>query len=426
MVSKWRWLVLQLTRTLWIRAALFCLLAVLTALLAIVLDPLIPVELPGTIGADAVDHILDILASSMLAVTTFSLTVMVSAYSAATNNVTPRATGLLLQDTTSQNVLSTFLGTFLFSLVGIIALSTGAYGRQGRVVLFVVSLFVIVMVVLAMLRWIDHLSRFGQVADTTQRVEQATLQALAIRMQSPYLGGMALINPTTQIPRSAAAVLSREIGYIQHLDVEHLSRCAEEFKGHVYATEAVGSFVHTATPLAWVDGIALKNTEFIHKAFTIGPARSFDQDPRFGLRVLSEIASKALSPAMNDPGTAIDVISRAVRILSRLGDGQGSDVAVECPRVWVPPITAHECFDDIFTPIARDGAGLIEVQLMLQKAFYALAAHAPLVLAEAALQHSKTALTRAQGALVLDEEKLLVSAAVARLKQLAVPQDHAR
>lgn len=421
MVSKWRWLVLQLTRTLWIRAGLFCLLAVLTALLAIVLDPLIPVELPGTIGADAVDHILDILASSMLAVTTFSLTVMVSAYSAATSNVTPRATGLLLQDTTSQNVLSTFLGTFLFSLVGIIALSTGAYGRQGRVVLFVVSLFVIVMVVVAMLRWIDHLSRFGQVADTTQRVEQATLQALAIRMQSPYLGGMALIDPDTQIPKFATAVFSCEIGYIQHLDVEHLSRCAEELKGHIYVIETAGSFVHTATPLAWVDGIALKNTEFIHKAFTIGPTRSFDQDPRFGLRVLSEIASKALSPAMNDPGTAIDVISRAVRILSRLGDREGGNVAVECPRVWVPPITAHECFNDIFAPIARDGAGVIEVQLMLQNAYYALSVHAPLVLAHAARQHSKTALVRAQGTLVLEEEKLLVGEAAARLTHLAVP-----
>ena len=61
--------------------------------------------------------------------------------------------------------------------------------------------------------------------------------------------------------------------------------------------------------------------EDVHKAvaeaFTIGAERTFDQDPRFGLCVLAEIASRALSPAVNDPGTAIDVIGRAVRLLVR-------------------------------------------------------------------------------------------------------------
>jgi hypothetical protein len=48
----------------------------------------------------------------------------------------------------------------------------------------------------------------------------------------------------------------------------------------------------------------------------VGDVRSFDQDPRFGAVVLTEIASRALSPGMNDPGTAIDVIGRAVRLLA--------------------------------------------------------------------------------------------------------------
>ncbi|HBT33923.1 MAG TPA: DUF2254 domain-containing protein, partial [Pusillimonas sp.] len=128
MISKWEWLLTQFSRTLWVRALLYSLLAIVTALVSIWVDPYIPADFGGRIGADAVDQILDIMASSMLAVTTFSLTVMVSAYSAATSSVTPRATRLLMQDTTTQNVLSTFLGAFLFSLVGIIALSAGAYG----------------------------------------------------------------------------------------------------------------------------------------------------------------------------------------------------------------------------------------------------------------------------------------------------------
>jgi hypothetical protein len=81
MISKWQWLLAQLTRTLWIRATLYVVLALAAALLAVLIERLLPGPLPIDIGADAVDRILDILASSMLAVTTFSLSVMVAAYS---------------------------------------------------------------------------------------------------------------------------------------------------------------------------------------------------------------------------------------------------------------------------------------------------------------------------------------------------------
>ena len=133
--------------------ALFSLLAIATALVAIVAEPYIPRDVPTKIGADAVDNILGIIASSMLAVTTFSLSTMVSAYSAATSNVTPRATRLVMEDSTTQNVLATFVGSFLYSLVAIIALSTGAYGETGRVVLFIVTIVVIALIVVTLLRW---------------------------------------------------------------------------------------------------------------------------------------------------------------------------------------------------------------------------------------------------------------------------------
>ena len=92
--SRLQWLLLQLGRKLWVRASLFSVLAVGTAFVALLAKPYIPDDLQTKIGADAVDNILGIIASSMLAVTTFSLRTMVSAYSAATSNVTPRATKL--------------------------------------------------------------------------------------------------------------------------------------------------------------------------------------------------------------------------------------------------------------------------------------------------------------------------------------------
>ena len=61
-----------------------------------------------------------------------------------------------MEDTTTHNALATFIGSFLFSLVGLIALSTGVYGDQGRVLLFAVTIAVVILIVYTLLRWIDH------------------------------------------------------------------------------------------------------------------------------------------------------------------------------------------------------------------------------------------------------------------------------
>ncbi|MCA2423092.1 DUF2254 domain-containing protein, partial [Vibrio alginolyticus] len=76
--SKWQWLLKQMTRKLWVRTSLFALLAVVTALISIVLNKFI--TLPPTINVsnELLNNILNILATSMLAVTTFSLNIMVS------------------------------------------------------------------------------------------------------------------------------------------------------------------------------------------------------------------------------------------------------------------------------------------------------------------------------------------------------------
>lgn len=178
MNSKLLWQFSVVARQIWFRASLFCIAAIVTALLGIWGSPYIPADFSTKIGADSVDRILGIVASSMLTVTTFSLSTMVSAFSASTNNVTPRATRLVMEDSTTQNVLATFIGSFLFSLVGIIALTTGAYGAQGRVFLFAVTIAVIVLIVVTLLRWIDHLSRLGRVTETTRRVEESTIRAV--------------------------------------------------------------------------------------------------------------------------------------------------------------------------------------------------------------------------------------------------------
>ncbi len=410
MISKWQWLVLQLTRTLWVRAALFALLGVGAALVAAALQGSLPFKIDLGLGRNAVGDILNILASSMLAVTTFSLSVMVMAYGTATTNVTPRATRLLMQDTTTQNVLGTFLGTFLFSLVGITALSTGTYNESGRAILFLVTLVVILLVVMTILRWIEHLSYFGRVGDTTGRVETVTLSALKERICHPGLGGITIKSGESLPTDSAWPVYARSTGLVQHLDMVELSRLAEKNDWTVWVDCLPGAFVSQPRALAWVEGVRGKEVDeaddAIRCAFTLGNDRSFEQDPRFGLSVLAEIASRALSPAVNDPGTAIDVLGRAVRILSYYSEQNVAEMqsAPIYPRVRVPGLDLNDLFDDIFAPIARDGASLIEVQMRLHKGLLLLAGQGE-HLASCAQRQALYALKHMEPSMVLEEDR---------------------
>lgn len=408
MTSRVVWRLRQLTRRIWFRATLFSLAAVATALVAVVVSPYIPNDLPTQIGANAVDNILGIIASSMLTVTTFSLSTMVGAYSAATSNVTPRATKLVMEDTTTQNVLATFIGSFLFSLVGIIALSTGLYGESGRVVLFGVTILVIVFIVATLLRWIDHLSRLGRVTETTQRVEEAASSALRDRHQNPFLGGQALVDPDTQIPADARSVSTSKIGYVQHVDVDELSTLAGDM-GRIYVRAVPGDFVDPTFPIALFTGLSGEGlADRVRECFTIGDVRSFDQDPRFGVSVLAEIASRALSPATNDLGTAIDVIGRTVRVLAVLAEPVEEDAEGEHSRVFVPGLNLGDLFDDLYIPIARDGATLVEIGVRLQKALATLGRLDAGGFAEQAALHSRRSLERFEIGLALESDKAKV------------------
>lgn len=413
MISKWAWLWRTLSRRLWFRASLISLLAIAAALMSLIVSPYLPQGLSASIGADAVDHILNIIASSMLAVTTFSLSTMVSAYSAATSNVTPRATRLLIEDSTTQNVLATFIGSFLYSVVAIITLSMGAYGERGRTVLFIMTLAVIALIVVTLLRWIDYLLRLGRVGETTDVVEEAAMTAMRRRKEKPCLGGQPLADPENGIPDGAVPVFSERIGYVQHLDTASIAETARGYSGAVYIAALPGTFVDPRRPLAWCSGFDdIDALADIRDAFSIADERTFDQDPRFGLSVMAEIASRALSPAINDPGTAIDVIGRAVRVLSLWAEKTPLEEPLY-PELWVPEVKIDDLFDDIFAPIARDGASLVEVQIRLQKAFVALHRIDDGRYAENALRHSAQALARAEEAMAFEPDRERVREAAA-------------
>lgn len=407
--SRWQFVLRQFSRRLWVRASAIGAIGVLAAVLATVAERFVPFDIPGSINAESVDTILKIIASSMLAVTTFSLSAMTSAYGSATSNVTPRATKLLIEDPLTQNVLSTFVGSFLYGIVGIVVLQTGAYGDKGRVILFVVTIGVIALIVLQLLRWIDHLTTLGRVGETTSRVENAAEQAIEARRQNPYLVGSPFPGGAEAMFAAMTPVRADTIGYVQHIDMQALSALADRLDGDVHMVVNPGAFVYRDSILGYLksarpgaDGDQPPEDTLRH-AVTIGNERDFDQDPRFGLVVLSETAQRALSPAVNDPGTAIDVIGRATRLLSRWSEPIDA-AAPQFPRVFIPALTAQDLFEDAFMTIARDGAAQVEVQLRLQKSLAALARLGGEDFQAAARRQAALALSRAEK--VLDEADL--------------------
>ena len=417
MTTRLQWLLLQVSRQLWVRAAAFCLLAVASALVAVWVKHYIPEDIPTKIGANAVDSLLNILAVSMLSVTIFSLSTLVAALGSATNNVTPRATRLLSEDTTSQNALATFLGTFLFSLVGIIALQTGVYGGRGRVVLYVVTIAVIVLIVITLLRWIHHVTTLGRVGTTTDRVEDAATEAMRQQKRNPYFGGTPLTD-SDAIPDDAVPVHAKRMGYVAHMDMEALSEACTDASHRIYVRTLPGGYASLERPLAVVVGSCSEElVAAVQDAFTVGECRSFDQDPRFGASVLAEIASRALSPAMNDSGTAIDVLGRAARLLAIWAEPDDQAPSVEYPRIHVPPILMDDLFDDLFTPIARDGASIVEVALRLQKVLRMLSRLGPLYRLPS-LRHSALALERSEQAMPLQDDRRRVGAVAVEIRAL--------
>lgn len=406
-MTKWQWILSRMTRRVWLRTSLIGLLGVLTAILAAVVERYIPWTLPGRIGADAVGGLLTIIASSMLAVTTFSLSVMTSAYGSATSHVTPRATKLLIEDRVAQNALSTFVGSFLFAVVGLIVLATGSYGERGRTVLFCFTIGVIGLIVISLLRWIDHLTRLGRVGETTARVEAVARRAIMDRIADPYLGGVPLRPDLPPLPHM---LLAREVGYLQHIDTTALQALADEEDLEISVPVLPGNFIYDGTVLARVSR-HLPDAARFQAAFTIGDERSFEQDPRFGLVVMTEIASRALSPATNDSGTALDVIGRTTRLLTLWAKREQSPEPPRNTRVRVAPLRDKDMLEDAFLLIGRDGAGLIEVQLRLQKALAALATLGDAAFREAVTEQAAIAHERARSTLSFDMDRDRLSVA---------------
>lgn len=400
MFSQYLYRLRQYSRQLWVRAALITALAILAAALAPLLTPLVPFELISKIEEDTVRSLLDILANSMLAVTTFSLTIMVTAHLSASQQVTPRAHRVLREDGRTQSVLATFVGAFVYSLAGIVMIQLGFIAKEDLALLYVTTLAVLGLIIVSILRWIGRLALIGSLEETTRKVEAEARTALERRLSNPFMGGRPLVK--AEIPENGQSVLAVQSGYVQHIDTVSLSELVDGWDATLYLLVSPGDWVGSGDALAVIslEDLSDDQSEAMHDNFTVGDARTFAQDAAFGVTVLTEIAERALSPAMNDPMTATDIIARLVLLLEDADEERPVDDP-QAPNVQVAALDVARLVERGFDPIARDGKGFVEIQLHVQTALRRLASHRNSVLAEAARVQSRRALTYAELGLAL-------------------------
>lgn len=415
----------RLGERLWVKPLIVCLLSIIAAFAAKLADYSQVAEHLPNITLESLETLLTVMSSSMLVIATFSVGSMVAAYASASNSATPRSFMLIIADDVSQNALSTFIGSFIFSIVAQIALLNNVYGNGGRFAIFAVTLLVFTLVIITFVRWMDNIARLGRMGATIGKVEKATSNAIAKRLLSPSLKAMAIQKDTPE----GTPVFASSIGYVQRVDVAYLNAEAERQQLNIEIAALPGTFAAPGKVLVYItpDASRDKDEEIdnakIISAFIIGKERLFDEDPRFGFIVLSEIASRALSPAVNDPGTAIGIMGVFTRLFHQWYQpaNQEAEKAPVYSRVQAPIITSEEVLEDAFTCIARDGSNSIEIMIRLLKTFHAIASIGDVELNQAVFKQAEQTMLRAKRSDLLELEKFRLDELFQKLAEKCPP-----
>ncbi len=399
MFRFWIWLKSQRNKA-WFTPAVAVLGAVLLALGAHAFGPWLEGRLVPNIQADTVNGLLSVIAASMLSVATFSLGIMVSATASASGNATPRATELVMSDHGTRRAIGSFIAAFIYAVVAKIALDLGYYRGAGLFVLFMATLGVLTYLVVSLVMWVQTLSTLGRLPDTLAKIETAAWRPLAEHARDPWMGARAgpLHRP------DGHRVTANSVGYLTHINLDALQSLGEELQAEVHVRVRPGSLLSTSTELVCLETTGTSAAEpseeqrqTLREAFVWGKARTYDQDPRFGLIVLSEVAQRALSPAVNDPGTAVQVMSIAARLLIKAQRARANNTGAERKshnRVSLVALDEADFVRDCFDPISRDAGNNTDVAVRIQKVLHAVATDGLASVRQAAQAQAATSLER--------------------------------
>ena len=117
-----------LQERLWFKPLLFCIISVGSAFLAHIADNSFLDDMVPEIEEDSIEVLLNTISASMLVIAIFAVGSMLSAFSAASSSATPRSFPLIVSDDVSQNALSIFIGSFIYSIIATVAFKNDYFG----------------------------------------------------------------------------------------------------------------------------------------------------------------------------------------------------------------------------------------------------------------------------------------------------------
>ncbi len=320
-----------------------------------------PILFQGT--ADDARSLLIGIAGTMITVIALVLGLTVVALQLASTQFSPRLLRNFLRDLTNQLTLSSFVATFAYSTAGLYTVGVSAGRRtdefprlavSGALVLLFISLLMLVF-------FVHHLAHSIQIDQVMADVESATLHVVHDSLAPGNDEGGSIATPA-----QAVAVAAMRSGYVQTFHLDELVLAAEQHDLVVSVVPMIGEHVIAGAPLAWVwpvsatgpleaggRDVATGGPELatggpelgaVHEALAhgirLGFERTAEQDVAFGVRQLADIASKALSPAINDPYTAVQAVDHLSVILAALAarplGGQTLTDSSGTTRVRVP------------------------------------------------------------------------------------------
>src|SRR6476661_6582303 len=275
-------------------------------------SPLSGLAFQGT--ADDARTLLTMIAGTVVTVIALVLGLTVVALQLSSTQFSPRLLRNFLRDRPNQVVLSTFVATFVYTAAGLYTVGvlggtrTEEFPRlavSGALLLMFVSLGMVVY-------YADHLAHSVQVDAIAKRVESSTLRDV-----HGHLGSVE--QPAPVPPAWAVPIPAHASGYLQTVHPEQLLPLASRHHLHVRLRVRVGEHVVAGTPLGWrwhptangpgdTDPDPRVFDRAVDHAVRIGFERTLEQDAAFGIRQLVDMACKALSPAVNDPYTAVQAV----------------------------------------------------------------------------------------------------------------------
>ena len=272
---------------------------------------------PSSSDPQVAQVILSDIASSIMTVVSIVFAILLMTLTLASMQFSPRIIVSFAKDRVTQWTLGVFLGTFSYCMAALPAARSLPYpfAPVGTVL---GAMLLALACVCWLLFFIHHISHAISVNYIVDRIASETEDVIREIMpwqrapQEPFDEG------ALQAEECETPVLAETSGYIRYIDLKRLVSLAKSCKVKLHVVRRVGQFVPAGTPLVLVykgERLSADNQVELAGAFDLGPSRTLQQDVEFGVLQIVDIALKAISPAVNDPSTAVNCVDQLSRIL---------------------------------------------------------------------------------------------------------------